>query len=113
MRHRPRPVSVWFRLTAVAAAAFVITILGMLAAVFTDSPDAPVARFLNRHGGTLIAVEAALTLIFGFWAMAFDRRQTLREMREREPMSDSEVQPIHSTNSPTMEPGSPHDPEHR
>ena len=92
MQRPGHPVSVWFRLTALAAAAFAITILGMLAAVFTDSPDAPAARCLNRHGGTLIAVEAALTLTFGFWAMAFDRRQTLREMRDREPTSDADTE---------------------
>lgn len=82
MRHRPKPASLLFRLTAVAAGLFVVTILALIAIVIGNS-QTPGARWLNRHAGSLFAVEVVAILGLGFAAMAQDRRQTLRD-RERD-----------------------------
>jgi hypothetical protein len=73
MQQRP---NIFFRLSLASGALFVVNVLALTATIFSD-PRAPSARFLENHGGTLIAVEVAATLIFAFWAMALDRRQQL------------------------------------
>jgi cell division protein FtsW (lipid II flippase) len=70
-----------FRLTAVAGIVFVITILALIAVVIGDS-QSPGARWLNRHAGSLFAVEVTAILVLGYVAMLQDRRQTLRERNE-------------------------------
>ena len=71
-------MNVFFRLAAVSGAAFAATIFALLALIVSD-PRAPVARFMDRHGGTLIAWEVGATLVLGFLALAVDRVRTLRE----------------------------------
>lgn len=89
MRHRPKPASLLFRLTAVAAGLFVVTILALIAVVISSS-QSPGARWLNRHAGSVFAVEVAAILVLGFAAMAQDRRQTLRERKEDVPPENSQ-----------------------
>ena len=91
MRHPPKPASLLFRLSAVAAGVFGVTILALIAVVIGDS-QSPGARWLNRHAGSIFAVEVAAILVLGFAAMAQDRRQTLREQ--------SDVTPPESTRKP-------------
>lgn len=89
MRHRPQPASLLFRLTAVAAGFFVVTILALIAAVIGNS-QSPGARWLNRHAGSVFAVEVGAILGLGFAAMAQDRRQTLRERPDSVPPENNE-----------------------
>ena len=84
MRHRPQPASLLFRLTAVAAGLFGVTILALIVIVISNT-QSPGARWLNRHAGLVFAIEVAAILGIGFAAMAQDRRQTLREQRDAEP----------------------------
>lgn len=84
MRHQPKPASLLFRLTAVAAGVFVVTILALIAIVIGNS-QSPGAVWLNRNAGSLFAVEVAAILGLGFAAMAQDRKQTLREQKDAEP----------------------------
>ena len=84
MRHQPKPASLLFRLTAVAAGVFVVMILALIAIVIGNS-HSPGAVWLNRHAGSLFAVEVAAILGLGFAAMAQDRKQTLREQKDSEP----------------------------
>jgi membrane protein DedA with SNARE-associated domain len=79
----PEKVSFLFRAAAVLAAIFCITIFAMVAAMLGDEASPPV-RFLNNHGGTLIAVEVAATLLVAVIAMGADRIKTLRNLREQE-----------------------------
>ena len=67
----------FFGMALFSAAIFVLTILAMVAAIFGD-PRAPVAKFLEAHGGRLIAAEVVATLILGFLALALDRFQSRR-----------------------------------
>ena len=90
MRHPPQPASLLFRLSAVAAGVFGVTILALIAVVIGDS-QSPGARWLNRHAGSIFAVEVAAILVLGFAAMAQDRRQTLREKRDAEPPTSPDV----------------------
>ena len=83
MRHQPKPASLLFRLTAVAAGVFVVTILALIAIVIGNS-QSPGAVWLNRNVGPLFAVEVAAILGLGFAAMAQDRKQTLREQKDPE-----------------------------
>ncbi|HUG92965.1 MAG TPA: hypothetical protein VML55_19145 [Planctomycetaceae bacterium] len=76
-------LNLFFRLTTLAGAVFVVTILALVAAMFGD-PQSPPALFLHAHGTTLIAWEVAVILAAGVLAMAVDRRQILRDLRVRE-----------------------------
>ncbi len=89
MRHRPQPASLLFRLTAVAAGAFGVTILALIAIVIGNS-QSPGARWLNRHAGSVFAVEVGAILGLGFAAMAQDRRQSLREREDTAPPDNSQ-----------------------
>lgn len=84
MRHQPKPASLLFRLTAVAAGLFVVTILALIAIVIGNS-QSPGAVWLNRHAGSLFAVEVFAILGLGFAAMALDRKQTLRDQNNADP----------------------------
>ena len=84
MRHQPKPASLLFRLTAVAAGLFVVTILSLIAIVIGNS-QSPGAVWLNRHAGSLFAVEVFAILGLGFAAMAMDRKQTLRDQNNADP----------------------------
>lgn len=75
--------NLFFRLTTCVGALFVVTILSLVATVFSD-PQAPTARFLNEHGTTLIVWQVGAILVLGLLAMTVDRRQILRQIRGRE-----------------------------
>lgn len=66
----------WILLTA-AATLFCISALAWIAAGFGDQAS-PLAVFMNRHGGRLIGIEAAATIVLAFLALAVDSRQTRR-----------------------------------
>jgi uncharacterized membrane protein YcjF (UPF0283 family) len=81
----------FFPLTALFSAAFVVTILALVATVFGDE-QAPLAKWLDQHVGWLLAGEVVAILLTGFLALAVDRRQTLRDQQAaRTP--DSKLQP--------------------
>ena len=85
---RPAPVSLFFRLVIGAAALFIVTVLAIVAAVFSD-PSAPAVQFLDQHGGTILEIEVIATLLIGFLALAIDRWQTLRTMRAQQTLDPS------------------------
>jgi hypothetical protein len=84
------PSNPFFRLVIVAGAAFVVTILALVAAIFGD-PRAPVAIFLDKHGGTIIVAEVSAILALGLLALVIDRRQTLRAVAENNALPDPEA----------------------
>ena len=67
--------NLFFRLVIAAGAVFLVTIFALLVLPFGNS-QSPVSRFLNEYGGIMIAIEVGATLVFGFLAMAIDRRHT-------------------------------------
>lgn len=75
--------SLLFQLVIPATAVFVITILSLIAVVFSD-PRAPVAQWLNRHGNRLLVIEFIVVIILSILAMAVDRIQTLKQIRQNE-----------------------------
>jgi hypothetical protein len=83
MAERRSDVNLFFRLAALSGAAFVVTIFALVAIVFSES-NSPAAYYLNEHGGRMIAGEVAAILVCGLLAMAVDRRQIVRELREQE-----------------------------
>lgn len=74
----PRP-GLLFRLVVPATAVFIITILSLIAVLFSDE-RAPVAMWLNRNGNSLLLFELITVLALSFAAMAVDRWITLREI---------------------------------
>lgn len=78
MRGPGAPTSMLFRLIVPATSIFIITILSLIAVVFSDGRS-PVAQFLNEHGDRLLIWELIAVLILSFLAMAFDRWKTLRD----------------------------------
>jgi hypothetical protein len=69
--------NLFFPLVILAGALFVVTILAMLAVPFGD-PEAPIAGWIERYAGRLIAAEVVLVLVLGFLALLVDRRRTMR-----------------------------------
>lgn len=81
MRGPGAPVSWLFKLIVPATAIFVVTVMSLIAAVFSDQ-RAPVAVFLNEHGSRLLVVEFVTVMALSFLAMAVDRIQTLRQSQK-------------------------------
>ncbi len=75
--------SLLFQLVIPATAVFVITILSLIAIVFSD-PRAPIAQWLDKNGNRLLIVEFIVVIILSFIAMAVDRIQTLKQMKQRD-----------------------------
>ncbi|MDA0587349.1 MAG: hypothetical protein O2820_03210 [Planctomycetota bacterium] len=70
-----------FRLVILFSAAFLLTILLLLATTFSSSRSS-VKQLLDLYGLQLIGLELAAILVSGFFAMALDRRQTLAKQAE-------------------------------
>jgi hypothetical protein len=68
----------FFPMVLFSASVFILTILAMVAVIFSD-PRAPVARFFDAHAGRLIIAEVIVTLIVGFLALVVDRHQNRRD----------------------------------
>lgn len=73
--------SLLFKLVIPATAVFVITILSLIAVVFSD-PRAPVAKFLNQYGNTLLIIEFVVVIVLTFLAMTVDRIQILKQIKQ-------------------------------
>lgn len=80
MRGPGAPASLLFRLIVPATAVFIVTIMSLIAVVFSDQ-KAPVARFLNQHGTKLLVAEFTIVMGLSFLAMTVDRVRTLRELK--------------------------------
>jgi glucan phosphoethanolaminetransferase (alkaline phosphatase superfamily) len=93
MSEQRDPLHPLFRLAALSAAIFIFTIFAMVATVFSDE-ESPMSRFLNAHAGTLIAVEAAATVLLAILAMTADRRRTLRQMMDNEGIQTQITPPL-------------------
>ena len=74
----PNPL---FKLVIVASAAFLITILLMVATTLS-SARSPVRQFIDQYGLRLIGIELTVMFVSGFLAMLVDRRQTLSRQAE-------------------------------
>lgn len=75
--------SLLFQLVIPATGLFVITILSMIAIVFSD-PRAPVAQWLDKHGNRLLIVEFVVVIILSIIAMVADRIRTLNQIKQNE-----------------------------
>lgn len=82
MRRPGSPASLLFRLIVPATAAFVITILALIATLFGDD-RAPLAQFINRHGNWLLAAEFLLIIALALAAMTADRLATLKSEKAK------------------------------
>ncbi|GAB5439829.1 MAG: hypothetical protein Fues2KO_01780 [Fuerstiella sp.] len=78
---RTKP-SLLFRLIVPATSVFIITILALIASVFGD-PDAPVSRWLDRNGSSLLLGEFVAVVVLSILAMFVDRMRTLRGQDEQ------------------------------
>ena len=80
MRGPGAPASLLFKLIVPATAIFIVTVMSLIAAVFSDQ-RAPVAKLLNQHGTKLLIAEFVAVMGLSFLAMTVDRIQTLRQSR--------------------------------
>lgn len=81
MRRQGSPPGLLFRLIVPATAIFIITIFALLVAPYSDQ-KAPLWKFLDRNGDRIILAEFTAVLVLSFLAMAWDRRQILKQQRE-------------------------------
>ena len=80
MRGPGVPASLLFKLIVPATAVFIVTIMSLIAVVFSDQ-RAPLAKLLNEYGTKLLVVEFAAVMVLSFLAMTMDRIRTRRELR--------------------------------
>lgn len=73
--------SLFFRLIVPATVVFILTILALIASVFGD-PRAPVSRWLDANGNSLLMWEFAIVVFLSILAMTIDRIRTLRGIEE-------------------------------
>lgn len=71
-----------FLLTAAVTTVFIVTILAMVAMLVGD-PHAPINVWFNVHGATVMTIEVVAIGVVGMSAMIADRRETVREAREK------------------------------
>lgn len=98
------PPNVFFPFVVIAGFVFVVTILALIAGILGDG-QAPIHRWLNTHGTTLIIGEVVVIGISGVLALVIDRWQTLRSRAgrpsehsplETSPPKDSPVAPTNN-----------------
>ncbi len=77
----PQQHNVFFRLLIPLSALFVVTILALVACVFSTSPSR-IHRFLAEQGGLLITIEVTSILLVAAIAMVVDRIQILRSLNQ-------------------------------
>ncbi|MCX7388214.1 MAG: hypothetical protein NTX48_16245 [Planctomycetales bacterium] len=80
MRGPGVPVSLLFKLIVPATALFIVTIMSLIAVVFSDQ-RAPLAKFLNAYGTHLLLLEFVAVMGLSFLAMTLDRIRTLQDLR--------------------------------
>jgi hypothetical protein len=79
----PSRRSRWTDALLTACGVFVFTVFLMLASAF--SPNAGLlARFFDRHGMTMLAVEVGAILVLAIIVLTVERRESQRRLRERE-----------------------------
>ncbi len=82
--------SLLFQLIVPAAAIFAITVLSMIAVVFSDQ-RAPDAQWLNKNANMLLSAEFVVVIVLSLLAMTVDRIQTLRQMQQKDHVPESVV----------------------
>ena len=80
MRGPGAPASLLFKLIVPATAIFIVTIMSLIAVVFSDQ-RAPLAKFLNAYGTNLLLLEFVAVMGLSFLAMTLDRIRTLQDLR--------------------------------
>lgn len=89
MTEKPAPLNIFYRLVLIASALFVITIFAMIANLMGD-PEAPATSLIDRYSGLALFVEFIAVLVFGFLAMAVERREIVREQAKEEELKQKE-----------------------
>ncbi len=85
--------SLLFQLVVPATSVFIITILSLIAVLFSDE-RAPLARWLNKNGNALLAAELVAIVGLAVLAMTFDRIQTRRLMQETGRRQAEQSEPV-------------------
>ncbi|MEZ6126908.1 MAG: hypothetical protein R3C49_27640 [Planctomycetaceae bacterium] len=70
-----------FRLIIPVTVVFIMTILALIASLF-GNPNAPVSKWLDANGNTLLIWEFVAVIVLSFLAMTVDRVRTLQGHNE-------------------------------
>ena len=73
--------TLFFKLVIPATVLFIGTILALIACLF-GNPDAPVGKWLEANGNTLLIWEFVAVVVLSLLAMTIDRLRTLRGIEE-------------------------------
>ncbi len=96
--------SLLFQLVIPATSIFAITVLSMIAILFSDE-RAPLARWLNKNGNSLLAAEFVVVIVLSVLAMTIDRMQTLRRLKDEQIQSALPADKQSDENSSPSKPG--------
>ncbi len=96
--------SLLFQLVIPATSIFAITVLSMIAILFSDE-RAPLARWLNKNGNSLLAAEFVVVIVLSVLAMTVDRMQTLRRLKDEQVQSSLPANQQSDENSSPSESG--------
>ena len=77
---RTKP-SLLFRLIVPATVVFILTILSLVASIFSD-PESPQAAWMDRNADALLLWELVIVMVLAVLAMAIDRMRTLKGLDE-------------------------------
>ncbi|MCA9034145.1 MAG: hypothetical protein KDA91_03390 [Planctomycetaceae bacterium] len=80
-----------FKLIVPATAVFIITILSLIALLFSDQ-KAPLAQWLDANANRLLAVELIVVIGLALMAMTIDRMQILRAQRQASTETTNEAE---------------------
>ena len=75
----------WTHVLVACCAAFILTVFLMVAAAF-NRQAAGLTRFFDKHGLLVLGIEVGATLFVAVIVMAVERRETRRQIEERERM---------------------------
>lgn len=92
MKHPRTKPSLLFRLIVPATFVFILTVLSLVASIFSD-PESPQAAWMDKNADALLLWELVIVMVLAILAMAIDRMRTLKGLDEERLPQAPESQP--------------------
>jgi Na+/melibiose symporter-like transporter len=93
----------WTHVLVACCAAFIFTVFLMVASLFNGKAGA-LNRLFDRHGILVLGIEVGIVLAVAFIVLTTERRETRRQIEERERRLLAEAQAEEKRESEDLEP---------